>query len=73
MVRHRQNKNQGTPGSTLCGIDRFAKDSPGWSVGGGVSGEGKACHACADARAPGLPVGGMHAGLFTALAEEDDY
>ncbi|WAB09167.1 hypothetical protein SEA_EESA_57 [Arthrobacter phage Eesa] len=30
----------GTPGPTLCGIDRFAKDAPGWSVGGGVSGAG---------------------------------
>jgi hypothetical protein len=29
---------QGTPGPTLCGIDRFAKGTPGWSVGGGVSG-----------------------------------
>lgn len=22
----------GTPGPTLCGIDRFAKDTPGWSI-----------------------------------------
>lgn len=32
--------NGGTPGPTLCGIDRFAKDAPGWSVGGGVTGTG---------------------------------
>jgi hypothetical protein len=25
----------GTPGPTLCGFERFAPDSPGWSVGGG--------------------------------------
>lgn len=30
----------GTPGPTLCGIDRFAQDTPGWSVGGGVTGPG---------------------------------
>jgi len=28
--------DHGTPGPTLCGIDRFAEDAPGWSVGGGV-------------------------------------
>lgn len=39
----------GTPGPTLCGLDRFAKTSPGWSVGGGISGAGielAPCQAC---------------------------
>jgi len=43
---------RGTPGPTLCGIDRFADDAPGWSVGGGVSGDSVAhtpCRGCADA------------------------
>jgi len=54
----------GTPGPTLCGIDRFADDSPGWSVGGGISGPGithKPCPGCATAareQFPGLPVTG---------------
>ncbi len=55
---------RGTPGPTLCGIDRFAKDAPGWSVGGGISGPGivhKPCPGCAQAgreQFPGLPVSG---------------
>jgi hypothetical protein len=55
---------RGTPGPTLCGIDRFAKDSPGWSRGGGLSGPGiihKPCPGCATAareQFPGLPVTG---------------
>jgi hypothetical protein len=54
----------GTPGPTLCGIDRFAEGSAGWSVGGGISGPGivhKPCPGCAQAaraRFPGLPVTG---------------
>lgn len=54
--------DRGTPGPTLCGIDRFAKDAPGWSVGGGVSGPGidlAPCQGCADAARAGyagLPV-----------------
>lgn len=58
----------GTPGPTLCGIDRFAKDSPGWSVGGGIGGSGVVhtpCPGCADfAREnfPGLPVTGSVGG-----------
>lgn len=43
--------DRGTPGPTLCGIDRFADDAPGWSVGGGVSGPGikhTPCQGCAD-------------------------
>ena len=27
--------NRGTPGPTLCGLERFAADAPGFSVGGG--------------------------------------
>lgn len=60
----RQSIYGGTPGSALCGIDRFAKDGPGWSVGGGLSGPGivhKPCPACASAareQFPGLPVTG---------------
>ena len=48
----RQKAGGGTPGPTLCGIDRFAKDVPGWSVGGGISGPGithKPCPGCATA------------------------
>jgi hypothetical protein len=58
----------GTPGPSLCGIDRFAKDAPGWSVGGGVSGpsaEHKPCPGCADVareQFPGLPVAGSVGG-----------
>lgn len=55
----------GTPGPTLCGIDRFAPDAPGWSVGGGFSGDYKPCADCADAAATtDLPIGGMHKGVF---------
>jgi hypothetical protein len=56
--------NRGTPGPTLCGIDRFAKDSAGWSVGGGLTGgsiKHEACDGCvraARAEFPGLPVVG---------------
>lgn len=63
----------GTPGPTLCGIDRFRKDPPvpGWSVGGGVRGPGienKACKGCAAVareKYPDLPVYGTFSGLFT--------
>lgn len=54
----------GTPGPTLCDIDRFAEGCPGWSVGGGVSGPAyvhKPCPACAQVARehyPGLPVSG---------------
>jgi hypothetical protein len=60
----RQKAGKGTPGPTLCGIDRFAEDAPGWSVGGGISGPGivhKPCPGCAGAareQFPGLPVTG---------------
>lgn len=54
----------GTPGPTLCGLDRFAPGA-GWSVGGGISGPGithEPCAGCRDAaRAefPGVPVYGL--------------
>jgi len=60
----RQNAYGGTPGPTLCGIDRLAKDGPGWSVGGGISGPDivhRPCPGCATAareQFPGLPVTG---------------
>jgi hypothetical protein len=60
--------NGGTPGPTLCLIDRFAKDSAGWSVGGGFSGGPivlKPCDGCAEvARTefPGVPVAGSVGG-----------
>src|SRR5581483_6975157 len=58
---------RGTPGPTLCGIDRFHPDSAGWSVGGGLSGPGiahKPCPGCADVargQFPGLEVTGLGA------------
>ena len=54
----------GTPGHTLCGIDRFAKGCPGWSVGGGIAGPNivhTPCPGCADTALreyPGLPICG---------------
>lgn len=60
----RQKRGGGTPGPALCGIDRFAGDAPGWSVGGGLTGPGiihKPCPGCAGAareQFPGLPVAG---------------
>lgn len=65
----------GTPGPTLCGIDRFHKDSPGWSVGGGVSGPGivhTPCQGCAEvARTeyPGLAVTGVGAEEMAAVLD----
>lgn len=56
---------RGTPGPTLCGLDRFRPDSPGWSVGGGISGDYMPCPECAAAAEP-LPVDGMFAALFAA-------
>lgn len=63
--------DRGTPGPTLCGKDRFAKDAPGWSVGGGISGPGivnercAACEAVRLAEFPTLPIDGTFKGLFT--------
>jgi hypothetical protein len=61
----RTNKRAGTPGPTLCGIDRFAPGSPGWSVGGGVTGPGYVhvpCDGCVEVARrdfAGLPICGM--------------
>lgn len=60
----------GTPGPTLCGIDRFDKNAPGWSVGGGVNDPAETYEPCEGCRSvaaqefDGLPVGGMFARLF---------
>lgn len=68
--------NRGTPGPTLCGIDRFAKDAPGWSVGGGVSGPGithtpcGGCVAVARETFRGLPVTGLASDLVVAALGE---
>lgn len=65
-------RSGGTPGPTLCDIDRFAKDAPGWSVGGGLFGPGivhKPCPGCAEAareQFPGLPVRGSVGGAEMA-------
>ena len=54
----------GTPGSTLCRIDRFAKGGAGWSVGGGVTGPNikhdpcGGCVAVAADEYAGLPIVG---------------
>jgi hypothetical protein len=58
---------KGTPGPTLCGLDRFHPESAGWSVGGGYGGPGidhKPCPGCAGearTRFPGLEVTGLGA------------
>jgi hypothetical protein len=55
---------RGTPGPTLCGIDRMAEDTPGWSVGGGTFPAGYAptgCPGCVEVARrefPGRPVAG---------------
>ncbi|QGH74548.1 hypothetical protein HYQ03_gp61 [Arthrobacter phage Kuleana] len=51
----RMTATAGFAGPTLCGIDRFDKDGPGFSMGGGVTGPGIApvpCPGCE--RAAGL-------------------
>jgi len=64
--------NRGTPGPTLCGIDRSVKGGPGWSVGGGVCGDSialKPCDGCAGVAReefPGLPVAGSVGGAQMA-------
>ena len=69
----RSNERGGTPGPTLCGIDRFHPDSAGWSVGGGISGPTivhKPCPGCAEVARrefAGLPVGGLGAAEMTAV------
>jgi len=61
----------GTPGPTMCGIDRFDRSMPGWSVGGGVTGGNlpkptpcTGCLAAATAEYPGLPI---HATTFRGV------
>jgi hypothetical protein len=55
----------GTPGPTLCLLPRFDKNTPGWSVGGGISdSDAYACPSCDAARDRTLPVGGS---LFSRL------
>jgi hypothetical protein len=64
---------KGTPGPTLCGIDRFHEDSAGWSLGGGLGGPGivhKPCPGCAEvarAKFPGLEVTGLGAREMAAV------
>lgn len=70
----RRKADGGTPGPTLCDIDRFAPGSAGWSVGGGVSGPGVEhvpCSGCAEAARtefPGLRVYGL--GAARQMADE---
>ena len=65
LVHLVRSTKRGTPGPTLCGIDRFAPGSAGWSVGGGVTGPGfthTPCGGCVEvARGdfPGLPITGI--------------
>lgn len=58
----RQRADRSTPGNTLCGLYRFEKDSPGWSVGGGNIIDGmRGCYSCrnhARDMFPGLPIHG---------------
>lgn len=57
----------GTPGPTLCDIDRFGDDAPGWTLGGGVDGPGVVqmrCTECTEVAFsdfPGLPIDGRPA------------
>ena len=59
----------GTPGPTLCDINRFTREDdgiPGWSVGGGIMGgdldtQFRGCYLCVDRAArdfPGIPISG---------------
>jgi hypothetical protein len=67
---------RGTPGPTLCGRDRFAKDAPGWSVRGGLTGpasQSEPCDGCWTVAArdfAGLPVHGIFAALFATVDVE---
>lgn len=63
----------GGAGRILCGIDRHARrqrdgtPTPGWSVGGGVSGPSIAvikCEGCDAARDRALPIHGLNASVF---------
>jgi hypothetical protein len=64
LVHLVRSTGRGTPGPTLCGIDRFAKETAGWSAGGGITGPGivhKPCPGCVAGRAqyPDLPIRGL--------------
>jgi hypothetical protein len=65
---------RGTPGPTLCGIDRFHPDTAGWSVRGGVTGPNithERCPGCAEhlSEFAGLPITGLGHGAFGDGAE----
>ncbi|AYN58606.1 hypothetical protein PBI_MELONS_60 [Arthrobacter phage Melons] len=47
----RMTASGGTPGPTLCGVDRFAKGGPGFSMGGGISGPGVEAVPCPECEA----------------------
>lgn len=63
LVRVRE--GGGTPGPTLCGIEHFGKDAPGWSLSGGTTGPDVThfcCPGCARVaftKFPGLPIRGL--------------
>lgn len=62
----------GAHGPTLCGIDRFAKDGPGFSVGGGLSTTTTPCASCiAEGRKFTLPVRETRQGEIMAAALDD--
>ncbi len=53
----------GTPGPTLCGIQRFHPEGAGWSVRGGITPRGHAftpCDGCAEVRAARFPTFEIH-------------
>lgn len=58
-------KSGGTAAPSLCGIDRFNQEGPGWSIRGGCSDPKHPptpCEGCATeaaAKYPGLPVAGL--------------
>lgn len=60
---------RGGYGPILCGIDRFAEDSPGFSIGGGLSGPGgdvtcfSPCTGCSELARSEYPEHGIH-GMF---------
>lgn len=62
----------GTPGPTLCGVDRFAPDAPGWTFGG-ISGPGYlhvpclGCLAAAHTQFHGLKIHGLGVDAFRVL------
>lgn len=71
--------SSGTPGPTLCGINRFAKDGPGWSVGGGISGPDipqipcDGCVAHARAHFSALPIAGLGSKIIAEKIGSQSY